>query len=210
MIEIKDVTKKFKDQTVLDGVTLTCPTGEITGIIGHNGSGKSVLFKCICGLLYADSGEIRVDGQEMKRGGKMIQDAGVIIENPSFLENETGFKNLDYLYCIAHKRDKEQVRQVLKKVGLDPALKKKVKNYSLGMKQRLAIAQAIMEDPHILILDEPMNGLDSHGVDDMRAVFMQEKQKNKTILIASHKKDDIDLLCDHVYRMENGKLQKIR
>ena len=113
MIEIKDVTKKFKDQTVLDGVTLTCPTGEITGIIGHNGSGKSVLFKCICGLLYADSGEIRVDGQEMKRGGKMIQDAGVIIENPSFLENETGFKNLDYLYCIAHKRDKEQVRQVV-------------------------------------------------------------------------------------------------
>ena len=91
MIEIKDVTKKFKDQTVLDGVTLTCPTGEITGIIGHNGSGKSVLFKCICGLLYADSGEIRVDGQEMKRGGKMIQDAGVIIENPSFLENETGW-----------------------------------------------------------------------------------------------------------------------
>ena len=210
MIEIKDVTKKFKDQTVLDGVTLTCPTGEITGIIGHNGSGKSVLFKCICGLLYADSGEIRVDGQEMKRGGKMIQDAGVIIENPSFLENETGFKNLDYLYSIAHKRDKEQVRQVLKKVGLDPALKKKVKNYSLGMKQRLAIAQAIMEDPHILILDEPMNGLDSHGVDYMRAVFMQEKQKNKTILIASHNKDDIDLLCDHVYRMENGKLQKIR
>lgn len=210
MIEIKDVTKKFKDQTVLDGVTLNCPTGEITGIIGHNGSGKSVLFKCICGLLYADSGEIRVDGQEMKRGGKMIQDAGVIIENPSFLENETGFKNLDYLYCITHKRDKEQIRQVLKKVGLGPALKKKVKNYSLGMKQRLAIAQAIMEDPHILILDEPMNGLDSHGVDDMRAVFMQEKQKNKTILIASHNKDDIDLLCDHVYRMENGKLQKIR
>ena len=120
------------------------------------------------------------------------------------------FFDIIYNRWIPHKRDKEQVRQVLKKVGLDPALKKKVKNYSLGMKQRLAIAQAIMEDPHILILDEPMNGLDSHGVDDMRAVFMQEKQKNKTILIASHNKDDIDLLCDHVYRMENGKLQKIR
>ena len=131
MIEIKDVTKKFKDQTVLDGVTLTCPTGEITGIIGHNGSGKSVLFKCICGLLYADSGEIRVDGQEMKRGGKMIQDAGVIIENPSFLENETGFKNLDYLFVPDIRKAVEDKAEEIKAYVVTPG--EGMKEFSLKL-----------------------------------------------------------------------------
>jgi ABC-2 type transport system ATP-binding protein len=136
----------------------------------------------------------------------MIKNAGVIIENPAFLDGETGFKNLDYLYRINNKRDKAAVRKAIEKVGLDPDLKKKVKHYSLGMRQRLAIAQAIMEDPDILILDEPMNGLDKKGVEEMRILFMELKEQGKTILLASHNKEDIDILCDQVYEMEMGVL----
>lgn len=210
MIEIANVKKSFKTQQVLKGVSLKCPDGEITGIVGHNGSGKTVLFKCICGLLFCDDGTISIDKEKQKNDGHMIKNAGIIIENPSFLENETGINNLRYLYEIRNKKNIDFLKEILKKVGLDPALKTKVKNYSLGMKQRLAIAQAIMEDPDVLILDEPMNGLDRKGVEEMRAIFVNEKEKGKTILLASHNKEDIDILCDHVYEMEDGEIKKIR
>jgi ABC-2 type transport system ATP-binding protein len=206
MIEIKNVSKSFKNHKVLKDVSLICPSGEITGITGHNGSGKTVLFKCICGLLHTDQGKITVDGQQI--GKRMIKNAGVIIENPAFLDGETGFRNLDYLYRINNRRDKNAVREAIEKVGLDPELKKKVKHYSLGMRQRLAIAQAIMENPDILILDEPMNGLDKKGVEEMRILFMELKEQGKTILLASHNKEDIDILCDQVYEMEMGVLSR--
>lgn len=208
MIEIRNVEKSFKEQKILKGISLQCPNGEITGIIGHNGSGKTVLFKCICGLLFYDKGSITIDGKE--RNGELIENAGVIIENPAFLENESGIKNLKYLYEIKHKRNNPFIKDIMKKVGLEPDAKKKVKNYSLGMKQRLAIAQAIMEEPDILILDEPMNGLDKHGVEEMRNIFMKEKEKGKTIVLASHNKDDIDILCNHVFEMESGTIKQLR
>lgn len=210
MIEVTNVKKKFKDNQVLKGVSLKCSNGEITGIIGHNGSGKTVLFKCICGLLFFGEGTISIDGEEKKNDGHMIKNAGIIIENPAFLENETGINNLRCLYEIRNKKNIDYLKEVMNKVGLDPTLKTKVKNYSLGMKQRLAIAQAIMEDPDILILDEPMNGLDRNGVEEMRAIFAKEKENGKTILLASHNKEDIDILCDHVFEMEGGEIKQVR
>ena len=210
MIEIKNVSKSFKEHQVLKSVSLECPSGEITGIVGHNGSGKTVLFKCVSGLMHIDEGEIISDGVRIGQNGNMIKNAGVIIENPAFLDGETGFRNLDYLYKINNKSDKEAIRKAMDMVGLDSRLKKKVRHYSLGMRQRLAIAQAIMENPDTLILDEPTNGLDKKGVEEMRKLFDEMRQQGKTILLASHNKEDIDILCDHVYEMEMGTLKRIR
>ena len=210
MIEVKNLEKSFGEQKVLNDVSLVCPNGEITGIIGHNGSGKTVLFKCICGLLFEDSGEILIDGKRYKSGGELIKNAGIIIENPAFLESESGINNLKYLFEIRNKKNMELLHEIMRMVGLDPESKKKVKNFSLGMKQRLAIAQAIMEDPAVLILDEPMNGLDRQGVEEMRQIFCKEEQKGKTILLASHNREDIEALCDHVYEMEDGQIKQLR
>ena len=210
MIEVKNLEKSFGEQKVLNDVSLVCPNGEITGIIGHNGSGKTVLFKCICGLLFEDSGEILIDGKRYKSGGELIKNAGIIIENPAFLESESGINNLKYLFEIRNKKNMELLHEIMRMVGLDPESKKKVKNFSLGMKQRLAIAQAIMEDPAVLILDEPMNGLDRQGVEEMRQIFCKEKQKGKTILLASHNREDIEAVCDHVYEMEDGQIKQLR
>jgi len=139
----------------------------------------------------------------------ILTTAGMIIEEPSFLRKWSGYHNLEFLYTIRNKNDKQYLYSVMKKVGLDPTLKKPVGKYSLGMRQRLAIAQAIMENPDILILDEPMNGLDKKGVDEMRKLFLQLKNENKLIILASHNREDIDLLCDEVYEMENGELTRL-
>lgn len=210
VIQINHAYKNFKNQRVLDDVSVSCRRGEICGIIGHNGSGKTVLFKCICGLLYLDSGSIFIRNKEMHKDIDMLTEAGVIIEEPAVLGNASGYKNLDYLYRIRNTKNKEHLYEVMEKVGLDPKSRKKVKNYSMGMRQRLAIAQAIMENQDILILDEPMNGLDKNGVADMRKLFLELKEKGKTILLASHNKEDIDILCDHVYEMEMGVLHQLR
>ena len=210
IIQVEHACKSFKKQQVLKDVSLTCRQGEICGIVGHNGSGKTVLFKCICGLLYLDSGSIFIRDKKMHKDIDMLNEAGVIIEEPAFLGNSSGYKNLDYLYQLRHKKNKEHLYNILEKVGLDPKSKKKVKNYSMGMRQRLAIAQAIMEDQNILILDEPMNGLDKNGVADMRKLFLELKEMGKTIVLASHNKEDIDVLCDNVYEMEMGVLNRIR
>lgn len=210
VIRIDKACKSFGQQQVLKDIDLCVPEGTIYGIVGHNGSGKTVLFKCICGLLYLDSGSIYVRGKEMHKDIDMLNEAGVIIEEPAFLGNYSGYKNLDYLYRIRHAKNREHIEAVLEKVGLDPKSRKRVKNYSMGMRQRLAIAQAIMEEQKILILDEPMNGLDKNGVADMRKLFLELKEQGRTILFASHNKEDIDVLCDHVYEMEMGMLSPIR
>lgn len=210
VIKVEHASKSFRKQQVLKDVSLSCMEGEISGIVGHNGSGKTVLFKCICGLLYLDDGNIFICGKQMHLDMDMLNEAGVIIEEPAILGNVSGFRNLDYLYRIRNKKNREHLYAVLEKVGLEPKSKKKVRNYSMGMRQRLAIAQAIMEDQRILILDEPMNGLDKNGVADMRKLFLELKEQGKTILLASHNKEDIDVLCDHVYEMEMGKLEQIR
>lgn len=135
---------------------------------------------------------------------------GIIIETPGFLPNYNGYHNLEFLYCINHKKNKQIIYDVMEQVGLDPRLKRHVGKYSLGMRQRLGIAQAIMEDPNILVLDEPMNGLDKEGVEDIRKLLLELKEQGKTILIASHNKEDIDILCDHVWEMEHGEATKVR
>lgn len=205
-IKVDNAVKKFDKYTILDHVNITCNKGEICGIVGRNGSGKTVLFKSICGFVKLNEGTITVNGKVMGKDLRVLKKAGIIIEEPGFLRNKSGMKNLEYLYMINNKRDKKYLRSVMENVGLDPYSRKKVGKYSLGMRQRLAIVQATMEDQDIIILDEPMNGLDNHGVQEVREYLLQLKKQGKTILIASHNREDIDVLCDKVYEMDNGRV----
>lgn len=209
-IEIKNVSKKFKDKIVIDKVSLELPSGQIHGLIGRNGSGKTVLMKMIVGFLKPDSGIIKVFGDTIGKDTDFAKNIGVIIETPGFLPFESGFSNLKYLASIRGIISNEEIKAAISSVGLNPDDKKHVGKYSLGMRQRLGLAQAIMENPDILILDEPMNGLDKDGVNDMRQYLLNLKKQGKTILIASHSAEDIDVLCDTVYEMDKGKLQKVR
>ena len=206
-IEVQNVVKRFRDQVVLKNVSISFEKGQIHGIVGRNGSGKTVLFKCICGLMYPEEGVILVNGKRVGRDVDMPEDIGAIIEAPGFLPNYSGYKNLRFLANIRRKIGKEEILNVLKTVGLDPESRKHVGKYSLGMRQRLGIAQAIMEDPEILILDEPMNGLDNAGVQDIRALLLELKAQGKTILLASHNHEDIAALCDTVHEMDGGVLE---
>ncbi len=205
-IEVQNVVKRFRDQVVLKNVSISFEKGQIHGIVGRNGSGKTVLFKCICGLMHPEEGVILVNGKRVGRDVDMPEDIGAIIEAPGFLPNYSGYKNLRFLANIQRKIGKEEILNVLKTVGLDPESRKHVGKYSLGMRQRLGIAQAIMEDPEILILDEPMNGLDNAGVQDIRALLLELKAQGKTILLASHNHEDIAALCDTVHEMDGGVL----
>jgi len=207
---IQEATKKFKNAVPLDKVSVSFEAGKIHGIIGRNGSGKTVLFKCICGFMPLTSGLISVDGKQIGKEIDVPHDIGIIIEAPGFLPNYSGYGNLKLLSQIRRKIDDTQIRDTLKRVGLDPESKKWVSKYSLGMRQRLGIAQAIMEDPSLLILDEPMNGLDNHGVEDVRQLLLKLKEEGKTILIASHSSEDIAMLCDTVCEMDAGILTAIR
>ncbi len=207
-IELIHVTKKFGQELVLKEVNLTLEQGRVYGIVGNNGSGKTVLMKCICGFLIPTTGLIRVFGSSIGQDVDFPESLGVIIETPGFLTNLTGRKNLEILAGMRGKIGPAEILQVLEKVGLDPALKKPVANYSLGMRQRLGIAQAIMEDPKLLILDEPFNGLDKHGVGEIRKLLLELKEEGKTILLASHNEEDIRILCDEVYEMDGGVLRK--
>ena len=205
-IEVQNVVKRFRDQVVLKNVSISFEKGQIHGIVGRNGSGKTVLFKCICGLMHPEEGVILVNGKRVGRDVDMPEDIGAIIEAPGFLPNYSGYKNLRFLANIRRKIGKEEILNVLKTVGLDPESRKHVGKYSLGMRQRLGIAQAIMEDPEILILDEPINGLDNAGVQDIRALLLELKAQGKTILLASHNHEDIAALCDTVHEMDGGVL----
>jgi len=206
-IEVQNVVKRFRDQVVLKNVSISFEKGQIHGIVGRNGSGKTVLFKCICGLMHPEEGVILVNGKRVGRDVDMPENIGAIIEAPGFLPNYSGYKNLRFLANIRRKIGKEEILNVLKTVGLDPESRKHVGKYSLGMRQRLGIAQAIMEDPEILILDEPMNGLDNAGVQDIRALLLELKAQGKTILLASHNHEDIAALCDTVHEMDGGVLE---
>lgn len=205
-IEVQNAVKRFRDQVVLKNVSISFEKGKIHGIVGRNGSGKTVLFKCICGLMHPEEGVILVNGKRVGRDVDMPENIGAIIEAPGFLPNYSGYKNLRFLANIRRKIGKEEILNVLKTVGLDPESRKHVGKYSLGMRQRLGIAQAIMEDPEILILDEPMNGLDNAGVQDIRALLLELKAQGKTILLASHNHEDIAALCDTVHEMDGGVL----
>ena len=210
MIVLENVSKTFKDKTVLQPLDLTVERGTITGFIGRNGSGKTVLFKLICGLLLPSTGSVTVDGVRLGKDADFAPNTGVLIETPGFIGYESGLRNLRDLAAIRRKINTAQVKDAIRAVGLDPEDKKRVGKYSLGMRQRLGIAQAIMEDPSLLILDEPMNGLDKDGVADMRVLFRKLRDEGKTILLASHSAEDIDLLCDAVYELDKGKMERKR
>lgn len=208
-IEIEHVTKKFKEDTVLFDINVSMEQGKVYGFSGNNGSGKTVLMKCICGFLPVTEGTIRVNGRAIGKEIDFPQDIGVIIETPGFLTNLTGMRNLEILAALRGNIGRKEIVDAIKKAGLDPALKKSVSKYSLGMRQRLGIAQAIMEDPEFLILDEPFNGLDKHGVADIRKLLLDLKAQGKTIILASHNSEDIRILCDKVYEMDGGRMREL-
>ncbi|WP_368986018.1 ABC transporter ATP-binding protein [Caldifermentibacillus hisashii] len=205
-IKVENITKKFGETTVLDGISLTFEKNKIHGLIGRNGSGKTMLLKCICGFVIPTAGTIYVNGMEIGKDLDVPESVGIIIEAPGFLPNYDGYTNLKFLAAINNIISKEQIYSVIEKVGLDPKSKRPVGKYSLGMRQRLGIAQALMEDPDILILDEPMNGLDNQGVADIRKLLLELRNQGKTIILASHGKEDIEILCDTVHELDRGKV----
>ena len=203
-IEVIGVSKRFGKDTVLDNVSISFEEGKIHGIVGRNGSGKTVLMKCILGFLRTTEGKVTVFGRQIGRDCDFAPDTGMIIETPGFLPGETGRSNLLWLGRLKGQISRERVDEVITMCGLDPNLKKGVGKYSLGMRQRLGIAQAMLEDPKLIILDEPFNALDTTGVDEMRQLLLSLKERGKTIVLASHFKEDVDFLCDTVIRMDKG------
>jgi len=206
MLEIENLTKTFGTQTVISDISMTLVSGKIYGLVGRNGSGKTVLMKMILGFIKPTSGTIKVNGKQVGKEIDIPDDIGAIIETPGFLPEYSAFQNLKLMAMIRGKITNERIRETIKLVGLDPDSKKHVGKYSLGMRQRLGIAQAIMEDPQILLLDEPLNGLDNEGVEEMRNVLLKQKDQGKLIIIASHSKEDIDILCDEIFRFDHGKI----
>lgn len=202
-IIVEHVYKSFGMEQILTDVSMKVLPGKIFGIVGNNGSGKTVLMKCICGFLQPDSGIVRVNGKIVGKACDFPEDLGVIIETPGFLPNLTGYQNLKILASLKGIIGKKEIQEVLLQVGLDSDMRKPVGKYSLGMRQRLGIAQAIMEKPKVLILDEPFNGLDKIGVGHMRDLLQELKGQGKAILLASHNTQDIEVLCDEVHDMED-------
>ncbi|WP_427392367.1 ABC transporter ATP-binding protein [Geobacillus icigianus] len=209
MISLKNVSKSYKGLTLFQNVNFEIEKGSICGIVGPNGSGKSVLFKMICGFVFPDEGSIVVDGVEIGKSKRFPDNIGIIIDRPGYIANKTGFQNLKELAMIRGKISDEKIAETMKKVGLQPQAKQKVKHYSLGMKQKLAIAQAIMEDQQILILDEPFNALDAESVNTIRHLLLSFKNEGRTILLTSHNQEDIDILCDRVFRINRYRLEPV-
>ena len=210
MIEVKNLRLTLQKNEILKDISVRFERGKIHGLIGRNGSGKTMLMKCICGFVKPTTGTITVNGKVIGKDCDFPDNTGIIIETPGFIPYYSGYKNLKLLADLRGKITKDDIRKTMEQVGLDPNLKRHVRKYSLGMRQRLGLAQAIMENPDLLILDEPMNGLDKDGVSDMRQYLLNLKEQGKTILIASHSAEDIDILCDTVCEMDKGKLEKVR
>lgn len=209
IIEVKSVNLTISKTQILKDINVNFEQGKIHGLIGRNGSGKTMLMKCICGFIKPTSGEIIVDGKRVGKDVDFPQNMGFIIETPGFIPYYSGYKNLKLLAGLNNKIGKEQVRESMQQVGLDPDLRRHVRKYSLGMRQRLGLAQAIMENPNVLILDEPFNGLDKDGVKDMRKYLLDCKELGKTILICSHSMEDISILCETVHEMEKGVITQL-
>lgn len=206
MIQIEDLYLTIRKTEILKGISLELEDGKIHGLIGRNGSGKTMLMKCICGFVRPTSGTIKVNGKYVGKDLDFPQDLGVIIENPAFLPHLSGFANLQLLAKARKRIGDAEIDQVMERLSLDPGNRLPVRKYSLGMKQRLGIAQAIMEMPGLLVLDEPMGALDEEGVRDVRRILMELKQQGTTILLSSHNAEDIRMLCDTSHRLQKGKL----
>lgn len=209
VVAVEKVWKSFGQTKVLKDINLYLERGKIYGLVGRNGSGKTVLLKCICGFISPTEGTIIVHGKMIGKDVEFAENTGFIIENPGFLPQYSGYKNLEYLYSATKKVDREKIRHYIRLVGLDPDDRKKAGKYSMGMKQRLGLAQALMEEPDLILVDEPFNGLDQRGVDEIRELFLQLKEGGRTILLVSHNREDIRVLCDEVYGMDQGVLEWI-
>ena len=207
-IIVEHVSLQIKNAKLLSDINLTLQSGKVYGLRGRNGSGKTVLMKCICGFMRPTEGKVSVNGKVIHKDMDFLPSAGIIIEEPGFFPNYSGFKNLKILAGIQNRITDDKIRQMMEMVGLDSTIKKSVGKYSLGMRQRLGIAQAMMEDPDILVLDEPTNGLDEEGIEWFRQFILDQKKKEKLILLASHSREDIEMLSDEVYFMEKGMLVK--
>ncbi len=203
---VEHVSLQIKKAQLLQDINFTLRSGKVYGLRGRNGSGKTVLMKCICGFMKPTEGTISINGKMVHKDVDFLPSAGIIIEEPGFFPNYSGFQNLKILAGVQNRISDEKIRTTMELVGLDPGMKKPVGKYSLGMRQRLGIAQAVMEEPDILILDEPTNGLDEDGVAWFRQFVLEQKEKGKLILLASHSKEDVEMLSDEVYFMEKGRL----
>ena len=209
IIDVKNVNLTLGKTQILKDINVSFEQGKIHGLIGRNGSGKTMLMKCICGFIKPTSGEITVDEKRVGKDVDFPKNMGIIIETPGFIPYYSGYKNLKLLAGLNNRIGKKEIMQSMEQVGLDPKLKRHVRKYSLGMRQRLGLAQAIMENPDLLILDEPFNGLDKDGVKDMREYLLSYKEQGKTILICSHSAEDIKVLCETVHEMDKGVISAI-
>lgn len=205
-LTVKDYTKVIKGKVILDQVNLTLSSGKIYGFYGRNGSGKTMLFRAICTLIMPTSGDVLIDDVSIIKEKYDLSNFGILIETPNFYPYLSGYDNLDMLYRINHKKDKEHIEEILRKVDLYEAKDQKYKEYSLGMKQKLRIVQAIMEDQQIVILDEPTNGLDEASIKKLHQIILDLKKQKKLILLASHNQEDLNYLCDKIYYISNGKV----
>ena len=209
MIEVQGLSLTISKTEILKHIDIRFESGKIHGLIGRNGSGKTMLMKCICGFVRPTAGSVTVAGKQIGKDCDFPESVGLIIETPGIIPYYSGYRNLKLLADLNKRISKDKIRSTMQTVGLDPDLKRHVRKYSLGMRQRLGLAQAIMENPDLLILDEPMNGLDKDGVADMRQYLLDLKAQGKTILIASHSTEDISVLCDTVCEMDKGVLIKL-
>ncbi len=207
MIKLENVSKSIKGKTVIDGITQTFHGGITYGLKGINGSGKTMLMRLISGLIYPTAGRIEIRGKELGKDLSFPENLGLLIENPAFLDTYTGFDNLWLLASLNNKVGKTEVREALLKTGLNPEDRRKYKKYSLGMKQRLGIAAAIMEKPQILILDEPLNALDAEGVALFDKIIREEKEKGTLIILSCHEEEKLREYSDVILTMENGKIK---
>lgn len=208
-IELKHVDKNYKNNPVFTDLNLTFEKGRSYGIMGHNGSGKSVLLKLIAGFAYADAGEIRIDDKLLKKDMDFIPDAGVSINAPEFMNNMSGLKNLLYLAEIKKVVSRTEIEDILKRFNLFEARGKRVSTYSQGMKQRLRLAQALMESPEVLLLDEPMNVLDKEGVRLVKSILKQHLEQGKTLIFTSHSQEDMDDLAQIRYEIDDGHVREL-
>lgn len=205
-IEIRNLSKKIKGVMVLDNINMKLQKGKVYGFTGPNGSGKTMLFRSICGLIKPTEGTIEINNKKLHENISFPESVGALIENPGFLPNYSGRKNLKLIADIKGIIGYDEIDKLMDLIGLDLIDKKKYKQYSLGMKQKLGIAQALMEEPELIILDEPTNALDEKSIQNVLELIKEEKEKGKTILIASHDKVNLEKVSDVIFKMENGRI----
>lgn len=203
-VELKNVTKIIQKNEVLKGINLTFEGGKIYGLRGKNGSGKTMLMRAISGLITLTDGEIIIDGKRLGKDMSFPESIGILLENPSFIDNYSGYQNLKALADMNHLISEDEIRKTIQMVGLDPNDKKKYKKYSLGMKQRLGIAAAIMEKPNLLLLDEPINAIDEKGVEQIRKILFDLKSEDRIIIVACHDREELNLLADEIIELQEG------